>query len=263
MESREIKIKNRAGKFLFCRIDGIVLGKTLPAVLVVHGFKGNSSERHIRAISDALINAGFLTCRPDLTKNPGRSYLPFEDMTYSQELLDIEDVFDYLLNLPNVDKSRIGVTGHSLGGMLAAELASKKTEIKSLATLSAVYDYAKVIEKSFKRSLGEIKKDFKKKGWTYTWSTTLNNYLKIKQEFYKDIIERTAADFCSRITCPTLVISSGDDGSVNQSHADRYIKTLGSKTKKMEIIEGADHVYSGQSLDKVARFVADWFQKTL
>ena len=94
MESREITVINRAGKPLFCRMDGRVPGKKIPAVLVVHGFKGDSTQRHIQGISRTLNQKWVLTLRVDLTKNPGKSYLEFSDMTYAQELSDIEDVFD-------------------------------------------------------------------------------------------------------------------------------------------------------------------------
>src|SRR3989344_5065004 len=141
MESKEIRIKNRAGKQLFCRVDGIVSERRSPSVLIVHGFKGDSTQRHIAGISDFLVSLGFLTLRVDLTKNPGKSYLDFADVTYAQEFSDLGDVFESLLQMPEVDPTRIGIAGHSLGGMLTAELSSKHKAVKSLAILSGVYNY--------------------------------------------------------------------------------------------------------------------------
>lgn len=74
---------------------------------------------------------------------------------------------------------------------------------------------------------------------------------------------RTASDFAKDIKCPTLVISGGNDELVDQSYADRYLVTIGSKVKKMEVIRGADHNYSEDSLDKVCDLVSNWFAKTL
>ena len=95
MKSRDIKIKNRKGKKLFCRVDGIDPQRRLPAVLVVHGFKGDSAQRHIAQVSESLVSLGFLTIRIDLTKNPGKSYLDFADVTYAQEFFDLEDVLKF------------------------------------------------------------------------------------------------------------------------------------------------------------------------
>lgn len=258
-----VVVTNRLGKKLSCIVDFKKSKKDLAGVLLVHGFKGFAKERHLQTISDSLVGAGFLTLRPDLTRNPGKSYLKFSQMTYAQELLDLEDVFEYLLKRPEVDPKRVGIAGHSLGGLLAAELAAKRKEVKSLVALSAVYDFGGVAKRVFRRPLSRVKKDLGEKGWTYVWSSTLKKNLIIKKEFYEDAIDRSAADFAKNVVCPTLVISSGRDESVNQSHADRYMKTLGSKIKQMEIIEGADHIYSGQALSKITKLVTDWFLKTL
>jgi len=258
-----VTVGNRKGKDLVCILDMPRRVKSLPAVLVVHGFKGTSDERHIRAISDSLTCAGFITLRPDLTKNPGNSYLDFSDMTYAQELLDLEDVFNYLLKIPQVNISRIGIVGHSLGGMLSAELVAKRKEIKSQVLLSAVYDFRTMTDKVFKKSFAEFMRDFDKKGWTAVWSTTLAKYLKIKKAFYQDILFRTADKFVEKISCPTLVVSSGSDESVSQEHADNYFKNISSKVKRTEIIKGSDHIYSGEALKSVTKLTTDWFLETL
>jgi len=263
VKSRDIKIKNRKGKKLFCRVDGIDPQRRLPAVLVVHGFKGDSAQRHIAQVSESLVSLGFLTIRIDLTKNPGKSYLDFADVTYAQEFFDLEDVFESLLQMPEVDPTRIGITGHSLGGMLTAQLASKHRAVKSLAILSGVYNYRFLAKHLFAKPFAEVLEDFRKKGHSTVWSIHLNRELHVRKGFYEDVFLRTADKFAQKIKCPTLIISSGSDESVAQSHADNWLKNIGSHNKKMEIIPGSDHNYLGEALDKVTRLVADWFVETL
>lgn len=263
MKSREIRVKNRDGKKLFCRVDGIDPRRRLPAVMVVHGFKGDSSQRHIAQISEVLVSLGFLTIRVDFTKNPGKSYLDFPDVTYTQELFDLEDVFEFLLSMPEVDPTRFGVAGHSLGGMLVAELASRHRAVKSLAILSGVYDFRFLAKHLFSKPFTEVQEDFKKKGWSTVWSIHLNRELSVKRGFYEDIFSRTADKFARKIKCPTLIISGGSDESVGASHADSWLKNIQSHNKKMEIITASDHNYSGEALGKVTKIVSDWFVKTL
>jgi len=86
---------------------------------------------------------------------------------------------------------------------------------------------------------------------------------KRQNQLLNNIAGRTAGNFVQNITHPTLIIASGSDESVSQEHADNYLKFITSRNKKMEIIEGADHIYSGPALDKVVRLVADWFVETL
>lgn len=231
-----------------------------PAVLLVHGFKGYSTQRHLQGISDALVDKGFLTVRADLTKNPGRSYQEFADMTYGQELADCEDVLDYLLALDLADKSSIGIAGHSLAGMLTAELSSKRKEIKALAILSGVYSFEFVAKHIFGKPYQKAKKEFNQKGWTSVWSKTLEKRLKINRAFWEDIAARNADNFAKDIMCPTLVVSSGRDEAVAQMHADSWMKNLGTSDKKMEIVKGSDHDYSGDYLNKVTGIVSKWFE---
>lgn len=263
-------IKNKTGKEIFCRLDfpdefeaGTAALKKHPAVLVVHGFKGYSTQRHIKAISKSLNGVGIVTLRPDLTKNPGDSYLEFPDMTYAQELSDLEDVYRALPKMKGVDPVRIGICGHSLGGMLAVEVASRHSEIKSLVTLSAVYDFRFMAKNLFNKPFGEVERDFNERGWSTIWSISLARELHIKRQFYEDIMFRTAGKFAAKVKCPTLVISGGEDEAVSQDHAGHYLANISSKTKKMEIIEGADHNYSGESLEKVCLLVCKWFSRAI
>lgn len=234
-----------------------------PAVLVIHGFKGWSSQRHIQKIAEDLTAGGFVTIRPDLTKNPGNSELEFRDMTYAMELTELEDVYRFVSQMEEVDPERIGVCGHSLGGMLVAEFAARNPEIACLATLSAVYEWKFVIEHIFMKPFDEVKSDFNEKGWSDVWSASLSKRLEIGRQFYEDVANRNADDFAGKIKCPTLVVSSGNDESVLQYHADAYLKNIGAGKKKMEIIKGADHNYSGDALDRVSKAVCSWFGKFL
>lgn len=234
-----------------------------PAILLVHGFKGSSSQRHLQGISESLVEKGFLVVRPDLTNDPGRSYLNFEDMTYGQEIKDAEDVLDFVLTMEEVDSKRIGIAGHSLAGMLVSELSLKRREIKALAILSGVYSFEFISEHIFNKPYQKAQKEFDNKGWTNVWSQSLEKRLKIKRSFYEDIIERSADDFASKIKCSTLVISGGADEAVSQKHADGWMKKLGSMDKQMKIINGSDHNYNEEALDKAKRIVSEWFVEKL
>ena len=115
----------------------------------------------------------------------------------------------------------------------------------------------------FNKPFDKVQKDFEDKDWSTVWSVHLNRELHVKKSFYEDVFLRTADKFAAKIKCPTLIVSSGSDESVAQSHADNWLKNIGSQNKKMEIINGSDHNYSGQALDKVCSLVTDWFTKTL
>lgn len=242
-----------------CRLD-FPKTQAKGAVVVVHGFKGSAAQVHISAIAQSICDAGFITLRPDLTCDPGESYLPFSEMTYARELSDLGDITQNFSNMDKVKGLPIGICGHSLGGMLAAEIAANREEVKALVTLSAVFDWKFVIENIFMKPYKEAMRDFNEKGWSYVWSKSLERRLKVGRAFYEDIAGRTADNFAQKIKCPTLVVSSGKDESVVQDHAEKYLKNIGSMVKKMVIIEGSDHNYSqGKWLDTVCGLTAGWF----
>lgn len=255
----DISFANRQKKALSCRLD-FPAGEARGAVVVVHGFKGYSGQKHITKIAKSLCEEGFVTLRPDLTCNPGMSYLNFSDMTYSQEFSDLADILTGFLQIYKVKGLPLGICGHSLGGMLAAEIASARLEIRALVTLSAVYDFGFLAKKLFNKPFSEVSLDFKKKGWSTVWSKTLRRELRVKEAFYQDSFFRTADKFAAEILCPALIISSGRDEAVPQSHTESYYKKIGSVIKKMRIIEGSDHNYTHEKwLDEVSSLTAGWF----
>lgn len=259
----DVTFPNRQGQALSCKLD-YPDDEARGAVCVVHGFKGYSGQKHISSIAKSICEKGFITLRPDFTKDPGQSYLDFGDMTYGQEYLDLEDILINFAQRDEVKGLPLGICGHSLGGMLSAEIAANHKEIKTLVTLSAVFDFEHLAKNLFNKPFFEVKQDFREKGWSTVWSRTLSRELQIGKQFYEDSIFRTADDFVREIFCPTLVILSGKDEAVPQSHADSYYKKLGSDIKKMRIIEGSDHNYTDDKwLDEVCNLTSGWFADQL
>lgn len=98
-----MNLKNRQGKKLVATVSVPDGSYKLAAVIVVHGFKGFRSQRHIKGISRALAKKGIVAIRPDLTRNPGDSYLDFSDMTYGQELSDLVAAMKVLAKNMQID----------------------------------------------------------------------------------------------------------------------------------------------------------------
>ena len=100
-------------------VDGHVLGRPLPLVLISHGTGGGSGSHYDTAL--ALAQAGFVVVAPTHT---GDNYL---DQSYVGNRKDLTDrprqvklVLDYMLAVwparDHLDPSRVGMFGFSLGG---------------------------------------------------------------------------------------------------------------------------------------------------
>jgi len=100
-------------------VDGHVLGRPLPLVLISHGTGGGSGSHYDTAL--ALAQAGFVVAAPTHT---GDNY---QDQSYAGNRINLTDrprqaklVLDYMLTIwparDHLDRSRIGMFGFSLGG---------------------------------------------------------------------------------------------------------------------------------------------------
>lgn len=100
----------------------IAAGQQVPLVVLMHGFTGTQNDQVLRATARALTAAGIAAIRFDFDGN-GQSSGQHVDMTIPSEIADAQAIVDYARTLPYV--SRIGLAGHSMGGVVAAMLAGQ------------------------------------------------------------------------------------------------------------------------------------------
>jgi hypothetical protein len=107
-----------------------------PAVVCIHGHGGNrrivfESDSLYRGFAGTLAQRGFVTIAADV----GQHKVYEEKRTLMGERLwDLMRCVDYLESLPEVDKSRIGCGGLSLGGEMAMWLGGMDTRIAATAS---------------------------------------------------------------------------------------------------------------------------------
>jgi dienelactone hydrolase len=110
-----------------------------PAILLMHGSGGSKSADYILACSEAMTAQGYATISIDAQylgdrKRPGRSGDIRPDSFTSrdawvQTVIDQRRAVDYLQSRPDIDRSRIGYLGFSMGGMLGSILGGVEDRI--------------------------------------------------------------------------------------------------------------------------------------
>ncbi|MFB8282308.1 alpha/beta hydrolase family protein [Nocardia colli] len=133
------------------RNDAVTIGGTLtipdqggpfPAVVLVPGGgKQNRDEefaghKPFLVLADTLTKAGYAVLRTD-DRGVGGTTGDKDDATYEDLVSDIVAQISYLRERPDIDRTRIGLLGHSQGGSLAPLVAEKASDKVAFAVLMA------------------------------------------------------------------------------------------------------------------------------
>lgn len=98
------------------------LPKRCPIVILCHGFGGSRNNALFHGIADGLEKAGIATIRFDFNGH-GESEGDFTQMTVPNEVEDARRVYEWLQ--ADGRFGRIGIAGHSQGGVVTAMLAGQ------------------------------------------------------------------------------------------------------------------------------------------
>lgn len=114
-----------------------------PAVLFCHGNAGNVSSHD--AYAKWLSERGFHVLVFDY-RGYGRSDLPKGGITRAGLLADANAALDWLLARPDVDASRVGVYGYSLGAAVALALAAERGEVGAVVTTAGFASWRSIAD---------------------------------------------------------------------------------------------------------------------
>lgn len=229
----------------------------VPAVLLLHGFASQKDEvgDMYENLAAKLADMGIASLRIDF-QGSGDSKIPFEKMTFANQVSDAQAAFNYLKSVQSIDASRLGVLGFSMGGAVAIKLVSNTANsIKSLGLWSSASsremanlesEYREKAEKD-----GKVEVDL---GWTK---------ITLGKDFFAANQNLTLESDISKFKGNTLIVyGTADELSGN---APYFLYNLKGKVRNLVLIDGGDHIYHVLSDDKsesnqVIKMTTDWFK---
>jgi len=141
-----VRIKGAVGNLAaVVQKPALKAGEKCPMVVLCHGFGGNKEAELLTMMADSLQAEGIASVRFDFNAH-GESDGQFEDMTVPNEIDDAKCVYRHVANLDWVDGERVGIAGHSQGGvvasMVAGDLGDRVAAVVLLAPAAVLRDDA-------------------------------------------------------------------------------------------------------------------------
>ncbi len=227
-----------------------------PAVVLLHGFTGNKEEGHIKQLAVELADNGFVAIRFDASGYGESEGDTEKDYRMTNYFSDTKSVYDYLRNLPYVDPDRIGIFGHSLGGMLVVLFAAKHPAIKAVVPVSAPYH----LETHYR--LKGIWNGWQEKG--YREAKSNGKTVRIPWAFLEDAKRYNALVEVRKIKGPILFIVGTSDVNVLPKETQKLFEEA-NEPKELFVVRGMDHYYKNfeEKLVIVNEKVLKFFKKYL
>jgi alpha/beta superfamily hydrolase len=97
-------------------------GTPLPAFIVCHGFVGSKDESHAQIQAEMMENFGYVALRFDF-RGCGESEGERAQVRCMDQVADAKNALTWLAKRPEVDGTRIGITGHSFGAAVSVYAA--------------------------------------------------------------------------------------------------------------------------------------------
>lgn len=234
-------------------------GRPHPALVLVHGGFHDRFEPYFFKLVDALVSKGYVVMFPEYRGSSGYGETHYRNSYGDTDVTDTLASADFIGRQPYVDPARLGIVGHSRGGMvtvLAIERAPKKfkvaVEIAGLVDFLAYMSY----KPEYRRQ--EVANEPQFKGQTP--DRNLAAYMRV-----------SPINFVKDIETPILVLANTFDGTVPlELHSGRLIELLKAHNKVHESYIYKDapggHMFPYGDTDEgrdVQRRIIEWTAKYL
>ena len=204
-------------------------GRRVPCVIDVHGWKGDRKGKKKFLLGIEIMTMSWAYFRFDL---PGHSFSDGNQQMVTLGLFSqaIQRAITELSKHPSIDSQQIVLVGTSVGGSAAIMAAARDARIKALALWAPRSDYH---------------------------DTDPGLYYVVDRSNVNSALRRSGLryNFCSRIKKfhgPLLIIHGENDQFIDPNQS-RKLHQSARQPKRLEIIKGSNHTFSGKEKRVVSK----------
>lgn len=234
---------------IFCVDDN----QQKPVVIYAHGFNGFKDWANFDIIAKQLANAGFVFIKFNFSHNGTAPENPAEfvdlesyaENNYTKELEDLAKVIDWTLSDKNpfinhVNRSKLYLIGHSMGGGIVILKAAEDARIKKIATWASINE----CKTPWGSWSAEKIEDWGKTGKAFITNSRTKQEMPLNYQLYQDYQQnKDRLDIqkaISSLTIPILLCHGTQDEAV----AFEKAKLLKARQPNAELFSvESDHVF--------------------
>jgi len=222
------------GKTIF----GVLRGSG-PVVIMAPGLDSTKEELH--AYEEPFLARGMATLAID---GPGQGEAEYDIPICGDYERAAHAVVDWIEKRDDLDKSRIGMWGVSLGGYYSPRATAFEKRIKACIALSGPFEWDKIWD-----GLPELTRE----------TFRVRSHARDEKEARQNARALTMVEAARNITCPIFIVTGRQDRLVPASHAEQLAKSVSGPVKLM-IVEDGGHNANNRPY-RYRSQTADWLSQ--
>ena len=191
-------------------------GVKVPLVVIAHGHGGNREENGgLTGVAEALAKAGIASVRMDFP-GCGNSDESFQANTMTNMVNDVYSSIEYVEANFAIDSTKVGVFGYSMGGRIAATVATDgKVDFKGLVMLAPFAGKVDYVDFMGDRATyDELYAKAEKDGYV-VFTTKYGQVQELSKAWFDDIVNANPLENADKYAGKALVIYAQDDDTVS------------------------------------------------
>jgi dienelactone hydrolase len=212
-----------------------------PIVVMACGL--DSAKEETDAYEQPLLARGMATLVFD---GPGQGEAEYNFAIRGDYEVPVKAVIDYVETRSDIDPSRLGIWGVSLGGYYAPRAAAFDRRIKACISLAGPYDWAEIWDK-----LPDLTRA----------AFRVRSHCETDADAQRHAATLSLKGIARQISCPTFILSGKLDRIVPWQHAERLAREVSGPVELM-IVEEGNHIANNRAYLWRAQS-ADWMADQL